>query len=128
MQTTLRIDKESFGFTSISEHQQIALSNIFEKIKDSGIDIYFKCTKNNEDYFYDSYLNILKSDSILELPWIKKKNRKFILDNIIVVENFLNPGENIIYILNEILNSIEKVTFKSLLKNLSYFDTERQEE
>lgn len=124
MQSTIRIDEESFGFTSINEHQYVTLSSIFEKLKNTGIKLYFNISNIDNKYIYDSFITIEKNDISIELPWIKKKHRRFNFENIIILEEFLFPGENIIYILNEVLSNLNKINFRNIIENLSYFETE----
>jgi len=59
-----------------------------------------------------------------ELPYIKKKNRIFRIENLIVLENFLLMGENSIYLINDILNQVNTINFKAIIDNLALFDLE----
>lgn len=74
----------------------------------------------------NAFLIYVSRNANFELPHIKKKNRIFRVDNILVLENFLIIGENTIYIVNNILSEINNINFKTLIENLSLFDTEEQ--
>lgn len=72
-----------------------------------------------------SYINIKNKKTILELPFLSKKNRVFYIDNIVIPENFLLVGENIIYIFDLILSNMEDVTLKNMITQLKLFEFEQ---
>lgn len=70
----------------------------------------------------------LKNITIV-LPFIKKKNRTFKYNNILIPEIFLINGENMLYILLEVFKAIPfDIKAKNIFKYISLFDFENIEE
>lgn len=129
MGTTIRIDKETFGDTAISEHQFRVLSRIFEKLKNSQSEIEVSFELDVQEKSYSSFIKILKKDVQYELPFISKNNRNFQIDNMIIPEKFLLNGENIIYLFDLIFQTFDdKITVKKTIENLRLFDVKSEQE
>jgi len=129
MGTTIRIDKETYGDTSISEHQFRVLSRVFEKLKNSQSEIEVSFELDVQERSYSSFIKILKKDVQYELPFISKNNRNFQIDNMIIPEKFLLNGENIIYLFDLIFQTFDdKITVKKTIENLRLFDVKSEQE
>ena len=129
MGTTIRIDKETYGDTSISEHQFRVLSRVFEKLKNSQSEIEVSFELDVQEISYSSFIKILKKDVQYELPFISKNNRNFQIDNMIIPEKFLLNGENIIYLFDLIFQTFDdKITVKKTIENLRLFDVKSEQE
>lgn len=70
------------------------------------LDVYFVYDIIND--VFNAYFLIPKKRKLLELPYISKKNRKFnVNEKIIIPEKFLKNGENVIYIFHQIISEIK---------------------
>ena len=64
----------------------------------------------------------------IELPFIKRKNRMFRWDNILIPEKFLFSGENMLYIIRDMLVPFdEEIKFKDVISNIKCLDFDTNE-
>lgn len=65
----------------------------------------------------------------IELPFLVRKNRVFRYNNVLIPEKFLFSGENMIYILRDIMKPYtEEIYFKTLVSHLKCFEFEDKNE
>lgn len=63
----------------------------------------------------------------IDLPFLKRKNRLFRDENVLIPEKFLFSGENMIYILRDLLTPYtESIKFKQLVANIKLFEYETE--
>ncbi len=72
-----------------------------------------------------AYIPIKKLE--IDLPFLKRKNRLFRDENALIPEKFCFSGENMIYILRDmLLPYAEEIRFKELVANIKLFEYETE--
>lgn len=127
MSTTIRIDEETYRLATISKHQQNALSQIFTKLAELKRDFSFIFEYNMDMLTITTYAIIPSKKLEIDLPFLKRKNRLFRDENVLIPEKFLFSGENMIYILRDLLTPYtESIKFKQLVANIKLFEYETE--
>lgn len=120
-----RIDPETYQASSRTYHELLIFESIFNKINSvpSDYDMYFEYDNNLN--VYSTFLLVKKNDQIFELPFLTQKNRVYYVENIIIPERLMTKGENAVYIMNEILKTMEdKITLKKTIELLKVIDSD----
>lgn len=105
MSLNLKLDSKTYKDYVFNYQQDVILEQLFDSLKDNKeLNIFFEYSPIDEKF--TSFLQLLKTNTIIEIPYIQNNNRKWNIDNIIIHENFLVSGENIIYICNNIISKL----------------------
>ena len=125
----LKFDRETYSDLAVNYQQYIQLSEIYKKVANNdNFELYFEYDTITE--IFSTYFVLLKEKQIVEMPFIIRKNRKFYVENIVIYEKFMIKGENSVYIINEVLNTLSKddLNFKKIAQNLSFFEFDTNKE